>query len=123
MVFLYWALAFIVGAAIPQVQTISGLVAAICIMQFTYTFPPALIFGYYFLKHGRDSSTGKINWKRVRLSPFCTPLFPCPYFIPCLTSPSVYLRPLVFLPHSYRVHPVCLPFLSPLSSQSCMLIA
>lgn len=64
MVFLYWALAFIVGAAIPQVQTISGLVAAICIMQFTYTFPPALIFGYYFLKHGRDSSTGKINWKR-----------------------------------------------------------
>ncbi|PCH34695.1 amino acid transporter [Wolfiporia cocos MD-104 SS10] len=61
MVFLYWALAFIVGAAIPQVQTISGLVAAICIMQFTYTFPPALIFGFYFLKDGRDSS-GRISW-------------------------------------------------------------
>jgi hypothetical protein len=33
MVLLYWSLAFIVGAAIPQVQTISGLVAAVCIMQ------------------------------------------------------------------------------------------
>ncbi|KZT67531.1 oligopeptide transporter protein [Daedalea quercina L-15889] len=63
MVLLYWALAFIVGAAIPQVQTISGLVAAVCIMQFTYTFPPALIFGFYFIKDGRDPSTGTINWR------------------------------------------------------------
>jgi hypothetical protein len=62
MVFLYWSLAFVVGAAIPQVQTISGLVAAVCIMQvrtsvlnrgptltrlqFTYTFPPLLVWGY-----------------------------------------------------------------------------
>lgn len=45
MVLVYWALAFIVGSAIPQVQTISGLVAAICIMQFTYTFPPLLWAG------------------------------------------------------------------------------
>ncbi|KAI0925331.1 hypothetical protein AcV7_005602 [Taiwanofungus camphoratus] len=64
MVFLYWSLAFIVGAAIPQVQTISGLVAAICIMQFTYTFPPALIFGFYFLKDRRDAATGAISWSR-----------------------------------------------------------
>ncbi|KAI0086112.1 hypothetical protein BDY19DRAFT_380379 [Irpex rosettiformis] len=40
MVLLYWSLAFIVASAIPRVQTISGLVAAVCIMQFTYTFPP-----------------------------------------------------------------------------------
>jgi hypothetical protein len=33
MVVLYWSLAFIVGSAIPQVQTISGLVSAVCIMQ------------------------------------------------------------------------------------------
>jgi hypothetical protein len=33
MVIAYWALAFIVGSAIPQVQTISGLIAAICIMR------------------------------------------------------------------------------------------
>ncbi|KZT01290.1 uncharacterized protein LAESUDRAFT_731380 [Laetiporus sulphureus 93-53] len=64
MVLLYWALAFIVGAAIPQVQTISGLVAAVCIMQFTYTFPPLLIFGYYVLLDGRTPE-GKINWKKA----------------------------------------------------------
>jgi hypothetical protein len=63
MVLLYWSLAFIIGSAIPQVQTISGLVAAVCIMQvryshllpsftvlnpaqFTYTFPPLLVFGF-----------------------------------------------------------------------------
>ena len=63
MVLLYWALAFIVGAAIPQVQTISGLVAAVCIMQFTYTFPPALIFGFYFLKDGRDPVSGALSWR------------------------------------------------------------
>lgn len=38
--------AFIVGSAIPQVQTITGLIAAIAIMQFTYSFPPLLRLGY-----------------------------------------------------------------------------
>jgi hypothetical protein len=33
MVIVYWSLAFVIGAAIPQVQTISGLVGAVCIMQ------------------------------------------------------------------------------------------
>ncbi|KIJ93769.1 hypothetical protein K443DRAFT_111538 [Laccaria amethystina LaAM-08-1] len=42
----YWALAFVIGAAIPQIQTITGLIAAIAIMQFTYTFPPLLRLGY-----------------------------------------------------------------------------
>ncbi|KAJ7890531.1 transmembrane amino acid transporter [Mycena olivaceomarginata] len=46
MVCLYWALAFIIGSAIPQIQTINGVVAAIGIMQFTYTFPPLLRLGY-----------------------------------------------------------------------------
>jgi hypothetical protein len=46
LVIIYWALAFVVASAIPQVQTISGLVAAICIMQFTYTFPPLMLLGY-----------------------------------------------------------------------------
>ena len=53
MVILYWSLAFIGGSAIPQVQTISGLVAAICIMQFTYSFPPLLLVGFHW-KLGRD---------------------------------------------------------------------
>ncbi|GLB40303.1 putative amino acid transporter [Lyophyllum shimeji] len=46
MVILYWALAFIIGSAIPQVQTITGLIAAIAIMQFSYTFPLFLRVGY-----------------------------------------------------------------------------
>ncbi|PPR06113.1 hypothetical protein CVT24_004213 [Panaeolus cyanescens] len=46
LVFLYWSLAFVVGSAIPQVQTITGLIAAIAIMQFTYTFPPLLRLAY-----------------------------------------------------------------------------
>ncbi|PFH46273.1 hypothetical protein AMATHDRAFT_70223 [Amanita thiersii Skay4041] len=46
MVLLYWAIAFIIGSAIPQVQTITGLIAAIAIMQFTYSLPLLLIFGY-----------------------------------------------------------------------------
>jgi hypothetical protein len=46
MVFAYWSLAFVVGSAIPQVASVSGIVAAICIMQFSYTFPPLLMLGY-----------------------------------------------------------------------------
>ncbi|KAF7309787.1 Aa-trans domain-containing protein [Mycena indigotica] len=46
LVVLYWALAFIVASAIPQVAVINGLIAAIAIMQFTYTFPPMLRLGY-----------------------------------------------------------------------------
>lgn len=46
MVVVYWALAYIVGSAVPQVENISSLIAAICIMQFSYTFPPALRLGY-----------------------------------------------------------------------------
>ncbi|KAG6812379.1 hypothetical protein H0H92_003192, partial [Tricholoma furcatifolium] len=38
--------AFIIGSAIPQVQTITGLIAAVAIMQFSYTFPFFLRFGY-----------------------------------------------------------------------------
>jgi hypothetical protein len=40
------SLAFVIGSAIPQIQTIFGLIAALAIMQFTYTFPPILRFGY-----------------------------------------------------------------------------
>jgi len=46
LVFAYWSLAFVIGSAIPQIQTIVALIAAVAIMQFTYTFPPILRFGY-----------------------------------------------------------------------------
>ncbi|CAD6441827.1 af399bb8-774e-4d6c-8e8e-72daae1aa3aa [Sclerotinia trifoliorum] len=50
MVPLYWAIAFVICAAIPQFSYISGLVGAICILQFTYTFPAILGVGYQIQK-------------------------------------------------------------------------
>jgi hypothetical protein len=75
---LYWSLAFIVAAAIPQFSNLSGLIAAICILQFTYTFPPFLWIGYRIKKdairdgEGFDPATGRVTrldtgfqrWKR-----------------------------------------------------------
>jgi hypothetical protein len=48
---MYWAIAFIVCAAIPQFSYISGLVGAVCILQFTYTFPPILMLGFEIKKN------------------------------------------------------------------------
>jgi len=42
----YWTLAFLVGSGVPQLSNISALVAALCILQFTYTFPPLLMLGF-----------------------------------------------------------------------------
>ena len=77
--------AFIIGSAIPQVQAISGLVAAVGTMQFTYTFPPLLWFGYQVVTDAMiedkeyspgNGSTGRKDtwkewsrWKRVKASP------------------------------------------------------
>lgn len=46
LVFCYWSIAFVIGAAIPQVQTINGLIAAVAVVQFSYTFPPLFMFGF-----------------------------------------------------------------------------
>jgi len=46
MVPIYWALAFIIAAAIPQFSYISGLIGAVCILSFTYTFPAILFLGF-----------------------------------------------------------------------------
>lgn len=76
MVLLYWALAYIVGSAIPQVQTISGLVAAICIMQFTYTFPPLFILGYNMVLDASgpdDPGDSWSNWSRWKRGIFGGP--------------------------------------------------
>ena len=62
---IYWAIAFIVCCAIPQVSNLSGLVAAACILQFSYTFPPFLSLGYQIKKdamqpgEGFDAATGQ----------------------------------------------------------------
>lgn len=43
---LYWILAFIVAAAVPNLSGISNLVGSLMILNFTYTFPAFLYLGY-----------------------------------------------------------------------------
>ena len=62
---IYWGTAFVIAAAIPQVGNLSGLIAAACILQFSYTFPPFLMLGYRIKKdaimegEGFDATTGR----------------------------------------------------------------
>lgn len=53
----YWALAFVIGSAIPQVQTVSGIIAAIAIMNFSYSFPFMLGLIFYIK---RDAMEGDV---------------------------------------------------------------
>jgi len=61
----YWSLAFIIAAAIPNFSALSALVAALCILQFTYTFPPLLMVGAMIKRdaiqkgEGWDPTTGQ----------------------------------------------------------------
>ncbi|KAK2749089.1 hypothetical protein FQN55_003791 [Onygenales sp. PD_40] len=43
---IYWIIAFLVAAAVPNLNGISGLVGALLILNFTYTFPAFLYVGY-----------------------------------------------------------------------------
>lgn len=45
MIPIYWALAFVIGAVIPNFNALVGVVGAICIVQFTYSLPPLLYMG------------------------------------------------------------------------------
>jgi len=61
----YWAIAFIVASAIPQITNISALVSSACILQFSYTFPPWMYVGFLSKKYamldgdGYDPTTGQ----------------------------------------------------------------
>lgn len=54
----YWALAFVIASAIPQVNNLSGFIAALCILQFSYTFPPFMYVGYLVQKAAIQSGEG-----------------------------------------------------------------
>lgn len=41
----YWAIAFVFAAAIPNFSSLVSLIGAVCILQFSYTFPFILQFG------------------------------------------------------------------------------
>ncbi|KAL8655094.1 MAG: hypothetical protein Q9210_001115 [Variospora velana] len=62
---IYWAIAFVVAAAIPSVSNLSGLIAAVCILQFSYTFPPFLMLFHNAQRdairegEGFEGSTGR----------------------------------------------------------------
>jgi hypothetical protein len=43
---IYWALAFVVAGAVPNLNGISGIVGALLILNFTYTFPAILMVGF-----------------------------------------------------------------------------
>lgn len=43
---IYWSVAFVVAAAIPDYLAFVGVIAAATLIQFTYTFPPMLALGY-----------------------------------------------------------------------------
>lgn len=63
---IYWTIAFIIAAAIPDFFGLVSIVAAFCIIQFCYSFPPALALGYYIKKNamlegeGFDPATGNV---------------------------------------------------------------
>ncbi|KAL8693875.1 MAG: hypothetical protein Q9218_001384 [Villophora microphyllina] len=61
----YWVIAWVICAAIPSVSNLSGLIAALCILQFSYTFPPFLMLFHVAQRdaiqegEGFDPSTGQ----------------------------------------------------------------
>ena len=61
---IYWSIAFVIAAGIPDFSGLTGIVAAVCILQFTYTFPPLLAIAYMIKKNsmlpdeGFEPSTG-----------------------------------------------------------------
>ncbi|TPX14553.1 uncharacterized protein E0L32_005245 [Thyridium curvatum] len=62
----YWAIAFVLAAGIPNFSGLTSVVAAFCILQFTYTFPPLLSVAFmakkYALREGEgyDPATGHV---------------------------------------------------------------
>jgi len=63
----YWSIAFVIAAGIPDFSGLTGIVAAVCILQFTYTFPPLLAVAYMVKKNamlpeeGFDPATGEVR--------------------------------------------------------------
>lgn len=63
---IYWTIAFIIAASIPDFFGLVSIVAAFCIVQFCYSFPPALAIGYAIKQgamlegEGFDPATGNI---------------------------------------------------------------
>ncbi|PTU21279.1 hypothetical protein P175DRAFT_0459655 [Aspergillus ochraceoroseus IBT 24754] len=65
MIPVYWGIAFVIAAGIPNFSGLTSVVAAFCILQFTYTFPPMLATAYWIKRaalqtgEGFDPNTGE----------------------------------------------------------------
>lgn len=55
---IYWSIAYIIAAAIPDFPGFTGVVAAVCILNFTYSFPPLLHLAYYIKRNASQSEQG-----------------------------------------------------------------
>jgi hypothetical protein len=62
---IWWSVAFIIAASIPDYFGFVSIVAAVCVVQFSYSFPPILVLGYDMQKNamreddGFDPTTGE----------------------------------------------------------------
>lgn len=55
---IYWSIAFVVAAAIPDYFGFVSVIAAFCIIQFSYSFPPILHLAYTMQKNSRMDNEG-----------------------------------------------------------------
>jgi hypothetical protein len=58
----YWAVAYLVASSIPQLNNISGLVAALCILQFSYTFPPLFMLAWQIQRDNKTQQNQGKSW-------------------------------------------------------------
>lgn len=64
---LYWAIAWVIAAAIPQLSNSTSFVSAACILQFSNIFSPMLLVGYNVQKDAMlpeekfNSRTGQVR--------------------------------------------------------------
>ncbi len=62
----YWAVAYVLAMSIPQVATVSGLVAAVAIMNFSYSFPFMLALGIEVTKDAIDDQEWQPGQEKTR---------------------------------------------------------
>ena len=84
---IYWTLAFIIAASVPDFFGLTSIVSALCIMQFTYTFPPFLAISYFAQLgamgsgEGFDPATGRITRHDSGLKRYVRGFFTGPWYM------------------------------------------
>ncbi|EED16905.1 amino acid transporter, putative [Talaromyces stipitatus ATCC 10500] len=55
---IYWSVAFILAASIPNFSGLTSVVASFCILHFTYSFPPLFAIAFWAKKFGMQEGEG-----------------------------------------------------------------